>query len=83
MNSAWSGTVYEVLQAHTDTREEVDIPPMTKAEQMRFAKTALANIPGAKIAFNNVFGGVQKVSDYVPQKLVGGDATPAFLWCAK
>ena len=83
MNSAWSGTVLELLVPQPDHREAVDVPPMTRAEQMRFAKQALAGIPGASRVFNDVFGGKRHASDYLPQKLCGGDEVPAFLWASK
>ena len=83
MNSAWSGTVLELLVPLPDHREGVDVPPMTRAEQMRFAKQALSGIPGAARAFNDVFGAPRPVSDFVSPKLCGGEAVPAFLWAAK
>ena len=73
----------ELLVPLPDHREGVDVPPMTRAEQMRFAKNALSGIPGAARTFNDVFGGPKPVSDYVSPKLCGGDAVPAFLWAAK
>lgn len=83
MNSAWSGTVLELLVPLPDPREGVDVPPMTRAEQMRFAKMALSGIPGASRTFNDVFGAPKPVSDFVSPALCGGDAVPAFLWAAK
>ena len=84
MNSAWNGTVLELLRHEPDHREGIEIPPMTRAEKMRFAKQALSGIPGAAKVFNDVFGGVgRSASEYVAPKLCGGDKVPAFLWAAK
>jgi hypothetical protein len=77
--SAWHGTVLNMLDANYDGREEVTLPIMTASEQQRFAKVALAGIPGAHKVFNDVFGGKRTASDFPPKKLIDV-GVPAFLW---
>jgi len=77
--SAWHGTVLMMLDSNYDGREEVTLPIMSGSEMQRFAKTALAGIPGAHKVFNDVFGGKRTASDFAPKKLIDV-GVPAFLW---
>ena len=75
----WGETKLYIYDPYQDPRTAVINPIMTRLQQMRFSKMALAETLSGRAAFNKVFGGVQKANP-LGSPPIFAPGVPCFGW---